>query len=215
MNPVGTLLGGISRLFQRDLHGSPGNDIVMFDEATFMARERFRANYQDLSAALVGLCDFDTILDVGCANGFLLECMLAYGKQIQGIELSSASLAFIDPAVRRFVTIGDATATGKLGSYDLVSCIEVAEHIRPVESEALIESLTNNSRKWIYFTAAPPYQPGYGHINCQPQFFWMSKFRYRGFDVDWDKTAALIEKIANMQPANWLPMNSLVFRRRT
>ena len=187
---------------------------LIFSEEDFRSREKYRPNYAELCQALCDTLDFRTVLDLGCGNGFVLSEMLARGKGVRGVELSPAVRALLPADLQPLVTIGSATSSGKLGEFDLVVCVEVAEHVPPEESDGLLDTISANARDWVYFTAASPFQPGHGHINCRQQFFWMDGFRRRGFDLEWDKTRELVGRIADMKPAVWLPMNSLVFRRR-
>jgi SAM-dependent methyltransferase len=184
-----------------------------FGASEFQGRERFRGNYDELCAALTDLIPFQSVLDLGCANGFLLEGMADRSKSIRGVEISPTALEFVRPDLRPWVTIGSATSAGLIGEFDLVTCIEVAEHVPPAETAGLLDTIARNARHWVYFTAASPYQPGHGHINCRPQFFWINEFRRRGFGLDWNLTEELIRRIEGIQPATWIPLNSLVFRR--
>lgn len=184
-----------------------------FSSHDFLNREKYRPNYCQLTDALVELLNFDDVLDVGCANGFLLEYLHAKGKAVKGIELSSAAADVLPSYLVEHVKIADATKIDPPGKFDLVCCIEVAEHIENYCSEKLVDFLCNCAKKYVYFTAAAPFQPGHGHINCQQQFFWMNLFRKRDFVIDWDLTEALIQMISPMNPAEWIPLNSLVFQK--
>jgi hypothetical protein len=115
--------------------------------------------------------------------------------------------------VRGKVIVGDAVALGRIGTFDLVCCVEVAEHVPPASSTGLVETICANAGRWIYFTAASPFQPGHGHINCRQQFFWLNQFRKLGVEIDWDMTERFLARIDDLRPAVWLPMNSLVLRR--
>lgn len=183
-----------------------------FDAAAFQEREKYRSCYSQVAEALIDLLTFDNILDLGCGNGFLMEAMLSHGKEVVGVEQSKAVLPLLPQELKDHVQIGDATNLGRIGSFDLVACVEVAEHIQPSKSTALLKSIAANGKKWVYFTAASPYQGGHGHINCRPQFYWMSEFRKLGFDMEWDITEKLVGKIGDLTPTKWLPLNSLVFR---
>ena len=194
----------------RPVAGAP----AVFDEVAFRARERFRANYKTICTVLCDLVRFDSVLDIGCANGFLMDPMLTAGKDVLGVELSAAVLPLLSLPLRERVRIGDATRLGKIGDFDLVTCIEVAEHVEPDRSGPLVDVIVSNARRWVYFTAAAPYQAGHGHINCRPPFFWMNEFRKRGFALEWGLTERFVEDLGDLQPAEWLPKNSLLFSRQ-
>jgi hypothetical protein len=187
-----------------------------FHARAFRRREAFRPNYEQLSRALLGTLDspVSSLLDVGSANGFVIDAMLGLGvDEVQGVELSPEVKPFLSAAARQRTRFADATGLGHVGDFDLVTCIEVAEHIPPGRSEHLLDTLAANSTRWIFLTAATPYQPGHGHINCRPHFFWINALRHRRFHLDFDRTERLVRAIHGMEPCTWLPLNSLLFRR--
>jgi SAM-dependent methyltransferase len=182
-----------------------------FEEKHFRAREKFRPDYRLLASALLGRLTFDSVFDVGCANGFLLEAFLAAGKRIGGIELSAAAAAVLPAEIRPSVAIGDfAQATGR---WDLVCCVEVAEHIVPARSAELVEVVAGAADRWVYFTAAPPGQSGRGHINCRPPEDWVALFGAEGWSLDEGVTADLRADLEALSEAHWLRGNSLLLRR--
>jgi hypothetical protein len=66
--------------------------------------------------------------------------------------------------------------------YDLVLCLEVAEHLRPHRAEGLVKTLCSLSDK-VLFSAAIPFQGGIGHVNEQWQSWWANLFKQNGFGV--------------------------------
>jgi SAM-dependent methyltransferase len=182
-----------------------------FRRKDFAAREVFAADYQLVARSLISLVDFSTNLDVGCANGFLIRELQRHGKEVQGLELSPAILEILPPELLDKVRIGDFSAA--TGTWDLVSCIEVAEHIPPERSVELVDTLTARARRWIYFTAAPPGQKGKGHINCRPHAEWAAWFRERGWVVDEERTSRLRRDLEALTKAHWLRGNSLLLQR--
>ena len=131
------------------------------------ARERYRADYRILAASLLARLPFDSAIDVGCANGFLLESFLEAGREVTGTEVSAAALEVASPAIRDRIQVRDFARSE--GVWDLACCVEVAEHVPPERSEELVDVLVRLSRRWIFFTAAPPEQGGRGHgINDHP-----------------------------------------------
>jgi SAM-dependent methyltransferase len=167
-----------------------------------------RPDYQRLAASLMRLAPFESVVDVGCANGFLLESFAEADRTISGIELSPAVVELLDPSIRDVVQIGDFSALD--GMWDLVCCVEVAEHIPPERSLDLVETLTRAARGWIYFTAAPPGQGGHGHINCRPHAEWMAEFDERGWQVDEQRTRELRQDLERLERAAWLRGNSFL-----
>lgn len=184
-----------------------------FHRRQFAARERFRSDYRILADSLLAHLDFATVIDIGCANGFLLEPFLAAGRDAVGTEVSPEVLAVVPPELRSRIRIGDFTTSE--GIHDLVCCVEVAEHIRPARSDELVATLTRLSRRWIWFTAAPPGQTGHGHINCRPHDDWIARFAARGFAVDRERTDLVRCDLERLAVAVWLRGNGFVLARRS
>ncbi len=182
-----------------------------FEEKHFRSREKYRSDYHLLASTLLARLAFDSVFDVGCANGFLLESFVAAGKRIGGIELSPAAVAVLPPAVRPAVAIGDFSEM--TGRWDLVCCVEVAEHIVPARSAELVTAVAGAADRWVYFTAAPPGQSGRGHINCRPLEEWLEMFAGFGWALDDGLTTAVRADLQGLSEAHWLRGNSLVLRR--
>jgi SAM-dependent methyltransferase len=177
----------------------------------FRRRERFRDDYRLLARALLEQIQFDSVFDVGCANGFLLEAFLEAGREIGGIEAATAARKVLPDALRSHVSFGDFSESR--GKWDLVCCVEVAEHIPPPRSEELVRTLVRLARETIYFTAAPPGQFGHGHINCRPHADWLQWFADAGWELDRGVTEALRAALEELRQARWLQPNSFALRR--
>lgn len=197
---------GLLDRFARATEGGP------FRRRDYRDRGKYRDNYRTLATALVELMDFQDHLDVGCGQGLLLEpLVLHHGKDSYGVEGSPAALEFVPPEIDgrvRTATIAELTHER---SYDLVSCIEVLEHVPEPETDRAIAFLTRSARRFVYFSAAIPGQPGIGHINCQPTLYWLLAFDRHGFELDLARSGALLKRIRGMQPAWWIPQNALIF----
>jgi hypothetical protein len=149
---------------------------------------------------------------VGCANGFLLASFAAAGRRIAGIEASPAVREVLPPEVAQAVAVGDFAEVPERWAepFDLVCCVEVAEHIAPARSRELVTVVTSAARRWIYFTAAPPGQTGRGHINCRPHEEWLDWFAGEGWRVAEPETGALRSDLERLTRAHWLRGNSFV-----
>lgn len=178
----------------------------------FRRRQELRDDYALVAEALLEQLDFDSVLDVGCANGFLLERFAAAGREIAGIELSPEVAEVLPPEVAPAVVVGDFGEVPRRfpSRFDLVCCVEVAEHIDPTRSRELVTVVTNAARRWIYFTAAPPGQSGRGHINCRPHEEWLGWFQEEGWQVAGEETDALRAALEHLTRAHWLQGNSFI-----
>jgi hypothetical protein len=99
--------------------------------------------------------------------------------------------------------------------FDLVTCLEVGEHLPESAAETLCNSIARHLAVQdgiLVFSAATPGQMGKHHINCQPPLYWRSLLYDRGISYREDYTrqlAHLWSWIAG--PLNWLGANVQVF----
>ena len=77
-----------------------------------------------------------TVLDIGCGGGILAESMARKGANVTGIDLSEKALKVADlhslesgVQVRYELISAEAMAAREPGSYDVVTCMEMLEHV--------------------------------------------------------------------------------------
>jgi len=107
--------------------------------------------------------------------------------------------------------------TDLLRPFDLVMCLEVAEHIpKHAAHNALLQTLAKSTGNVLIFSAAQPGQPGTGHINLQPVGYWIEaieKWPYIKFSQE--RTGAARAAFERIVPKGleFLPRNLLVFAK--
>ena len=120
-------------------------------------------------------------LDVGCGTGTWLRAILNRGTTdifgVDGVEIPAEKLLF-DPKCFR---VCDLTSPIDLGrKFEVVFCLEVAEHLDAKFASVLVKTLTRHADK-IIFSAACPGQGGQHHVNCQWPEYWQKLFNDEGF----------------------------------
>jgi SAM-dependent methyltransferase len=149
-----------------------------------------------------------SVLDVGCGRGLWLQVWQQLGTGdilgLDGAYLDVDRLAIPTGAFRCF----DISRSFNLGRrWDLVQCLEVAEHIPPDRSETLIDNLTKHS-DLILFSAAEPGQGGHYHVNERPLEFWRELFKRRGYQA-YDLVRPSIHRDPDIEP--WYRYNTLLY----
>jgi hypothetical protein len=108
----------------------------------------------------------------------------------------------------------DRKAVERMARWDVVLCLEVAEHLRPEDGPLFIEVLSNLAPV-VIFSAAVPGQGGEGHVNCQEKAYWQQQFAANGMAEDELATMSLVDHIQGSCPRYmlWLTNNVMVMRR--
>lgn len=139
--------------------------------------------FSAIAENLIRCCAPRRVLDVGCAMGMLMEAFWDRGVEARGIEISSYALDHARPDMRQFCKLQSAAEPIE-GRYDLVTCIEVLEHMPESDARAAIRNMTAVTDR-ILFSSTPSdfYEPT--HVNVQPPIYWLRAFAANGF---WPET---------------------------
>jgi len=124
-----------------------------------------------------------TVLDAGCAWGYLVEALRDLGVEAYGIDASHFAINMVREDIRPFCAITDLSKDLPEHfpqRFDLVTSIEVLEHMR---EELSLESLKNLCRfgDKIIFSSSPDNVTEETHYNAQQIEYWSKKFVQHGF----------------------------------
>lgn len=148
----------------------------------------------------------ETVADVGCGQGW-------WGREFErlGAGVSGFDGAYVEDCQLANFTAVDLAVEGIVSEpYDLVVCLEVAEHLPADMADKLVETLDALAHHAVLFSAAIPGQTGAGHINCQWPAYWIERFERLG----WFVTGQLRNEFWNdtdVEP--WYRQNMLLFTR--
>jgi hypothetical protein len=135
---------------------------------------------------LVSACHPRTAIDLGCGAGLFVQYLNAKGVDAYGVE--AADLRSIQPLPDKFIQ-QDLRVTFDLEQhFDLVLCLEVAEHIDAAFEPMLFENIHRHAGKYLLFSAAVPGQEGHGHVNEHTEEYWFTVLRELGFRLLVDQT---------------------------
>ncbi len=122
------------------------------------------------------------VLDAGCAIGMLVEKLRERGVEAWGVDISEYAISQAHESIRPYCFVGslvDPLPAGLPERYDLVTCIEVVEHMQPADSEAAIRRLGSLGDR-IFFSSSPTDFAEPTHVNVQAQEHWSVLFARTG-----------------------------------
>jgi SAM-dependent methyltransferase len=123
-----------------------------------------------------------TVLDAGCAKGFLVAALRERGVEAHGFDLSEVAIAHAPEAARPYVRVGSLTEPID-GQYDLITCIEVIEHLDPADADRAVSTLAGASSR-VLLSSTPADRDEPTHVNVQPPERWAQLFAANGMFRD-------------------------------
>jgi SAM-dependent methyltransferase len=151
-----------------------------------------------------------SVLDVGCGAGTWLAEWRELGvDDVLGIDGDYVDPQQLQIAVDRFRPT-DLSRPVELGRrFDVVECLEVAEHLEEGVADTLVGSLARHGDV-VLFSAAIPGQGGTHHVNERWPSYWVPKFQRLGFEV-FDVIRPRIWGDRRVEP--WYRQNVMIFAR--
>jgi SAM-dependent methyltransferase len=142
--------------------------------------------FAGIAEAIVRKITPRTVLDAGCAMGFLVEGLRERGVEAYGIDVSEYALQQVRDDLKPYCR--PASVTDPLPQhYNLLVCIEVLEHLPAQTCERAVENFCRASDD-VLFSSTPEDYKEMSHLNVQPAAYWAGLFALNGFirDVDFD-----------------------------
>jgi len=152
---------------------------------------------------LVGRFAVKSLLDVGAGLGHAALWFHRAGVPtvaIDGLRFNCAKAVY--PIVHADLSQGPIFCP-----VDLVTCVEMVEHLAEQYLDNLLDTLCNG--KIIVMTNALPGQGGYHHVNEQPTQYWIDHLTRRNCSVSQDDTNQ-VRKLAQTEGALHLARTGLV-----
>jgi Methyltransferase domain len=127
-----------------------------------------------------------SVLDAGCAIGMLVEQLRRRGVDAWGVDVSEYAVSQMPEDVREHCWVG-SLAEALPRRYDLITCIEVVEHMPAAESRQAIANLCAAADR-VLLSSSPFDYSEPTHLNVQPPEHWSALMAANGFirDLDYD-----------------------------
>lgn len=148
-----------------------------------------------------------SMIDVGCGVGTWLAVWKKMGvSEILGVDGSYVKQEDLLISPSEFIAADLDNGIKMDKTFELLTCLEVAEHIKPENATQFISSICKLS-DIILFSAAIPGQEGTLHINEQYPGYWIKEFEKNNF-TPFD---CIREKIWNNKNISWWYRQNIMF----
>ncbi len=168
----------------------------------------------DSAAVVLPLLDnyFSTasVLDVGCGAGAWLSVWKERDAEVLGLDGDYVDRSGLLINEAEFSATDLSCEFDLQRQFDLVQCLEVAEHLPETASRSFVASLCGHADV-VLFSAAPPGQGGEHHINEQPYAYWRDRFEEQGFQM-YDVLRGALSGQDSVMP--WYRYNSFLYVRK-
>lgn len=161
--------------------------------------------YEKVADNIVNSIKPKTVLDVGCAMGYLVAALRDRGVEAYGIDVSEYAISKVREDISEYCKVNSALNSLPKEfptKYDLLVTIEVIEHLYEEDSVLFLDKITNYSDD-IIFSSTPDDIWETTHYNVQQPEYWIKRFASRKFFRD------------NGYDCSYISKQALRFRKRS
>jgi 2-polyprenyl-3-methyl-5-hydroxy-6-metoxy-1,4-benzoquinol methylase len=151
-----------------------------------------------------------SVLDAGCAMGFLVEALRERGVEAWGVDVSEYAISQVHESVSEHCEVA-SLADPLPRRYDLIVSIEVLEHIPPAEASAVIGNLCAATERLLLSTTPDDYGEA-THLNVQPPEAWSAALASETFLRDVERDVSYVTPWAALYTKREEPLAETVRR---
>lgn len=181
--------------YDRFYYENYGNDVYKRDD-------RWLAFFGSIADRIVSDIRPRSVLDAGCAMGFLVEALRDRGVEAYGVDVSEYALEEVREDIKPYCS--RASITDPLPArYDLIVSIETLEHLTAGDSERAAANICAHTDDLV-FSSTPSHFKDASHLNVRPPEYWAELFARHGLfhDVDYDPSSYIAPWAARYRRRN-------------
>lgn len=145
-----------------------------------------------------------SILDAGCANGYLVRAFRERGVEAWGIDISSFAINSAPAEIRPYLnvqSITDPLPESFPKKFDIAITIEVLEHLFPEDGAKAIERLCSYADNVLFSSTHDDIEDKM-HVNVQLPEYWAKEFAKNSFYRDL------------IQPVDFISPQAMLFKKQ-
>lgn len=154
--------------------------------ADYKDESHWKPFFGQIAQSIVDKFNPKTVLDAGCAMGYLVEALRKRGVEAYGFDVSEYAISNAVEGAKPYCFVHSITENlpdTVPQRFDLIVTIEVMEHLFPADGEKAIANLCQYSDT-IIFTSTPSDIENMTHLNVQQAEYWCKEFAKNSFFKD-------------------------------
>ncbi len=166
--------------------------------------EHWTAFFGGIADKIIEIFAPKTVLDAGCASGYLVSALRERGVEAWGFDISSYAIESAPDAIKPYLCVQSMTdplPDNFPKRYDVAVTIEVLEHMFPEEGAEAIRLLTGYSDN-VIFSSTPSDIDNRTHVNVQQAEYWAKEFSKNSFYRNL------------MQPMDFISQQAVLFQKK-
>ena len=155
-----------------------------YDKGTgYASTENYEPFFKSVAQRIVDDFAPKTVLDIGCAWGYLVSALRDLGVKAYGIDISEYAISMVRSDIKPYCAA--LSVTGDLpqtfpSCFDLVVSIEMIEHLYEEDCLAAIEKICSYSNR-ILLSSSSDDVTDETHFNVRQPEYWVKQFAKFGF----------------------------------
>lgn len=136
-----------------------------------------------LADQIIEIWNPQKVLDAGCARGYLVEALRDRGVEAYGIDISSFAIKEVRDDIKPYCnvqSVAEELPTTFPKQFDLITCIEVLEHLYSEDAEKAVKNLCKYT-EMIVFSSTPDDVEDQTHVNVQLAEYWARLYASNSF----------------------------------
>ncbi|TYA11815.1 glycosyltransferase [Paenibacillus faecis] len=149
-------------------------------------REQWEPFFTKIAEEIIDRFNPKTVLDAGCAMGYLVEAFRSRGVEAYGIDISEYAIGNVKEDIKPYCAVHsilDPLPANFPQKYDLIITLEVLEHLFPEEGKQALDNLCKYTDK-VIFSSTPDDIDDRTHVNVQLGEYWARLFAENSFYHD-------------------------------
>lgn len=158
-----------------------------FGHGGYTRNEFWLQEWKRIATEIKGSLNPKSVFDAGCAHGMLVEALNDMHIDAEGMDISGYAIEQSRRDIRTLLRIGSLTTWNGTDKYDLVTAIEVLEHLSEEDGKVAIKNICAHAER-VLFSSTPDDHTEPSHVTVRPKYYWTALFKEHGFvrDITYD-----------------------------